>query len=179
MRRRQRAASSLFSLTIVSTSRRETLKQGKMAPSVPESVLKKRKRNEEWAAKKAGEAATAKSAAKAKRQDIFKRAEKYVAEYRSQVGHRRQRNSSHILAPPEAARASRVLCSGPLAALRIGAPSPIALPYPVCPVRTGNREGERMLARSLRENNAKGFLSWMADSSSWGDKKQTFEPGAG
>merc|ERR1712063_68823 len=74
----------LFSLTIVSTSRRETLKQGKMAPSVPESVLKKRKRNEEWAAKKAAEATTAKSAAKAKRQDIFKRAEKYVAEYRSQ-----------------------------------------------------------------------------------------------
>merc|ERR1712063_220986 len=74
----------LFSLTIVSTSRRETLKQGKMAPSVPESVLKKRKRNGGWAAKKAAEATTAKSAAKAKRQDIFKRAEKYVAEYRSQ-----------------------------------------------------------------------------------------------
>eukprot|EP00873_Tetraselmis_striata_P036855 jgi/Tetstr1/457119/TSEL_043769.t1 len=55
-----------------------------MAPRVPESVLKKRKRDEDWAAKKAGEASAAKAAAKAKRKDIFKRAEKYVKEYRDQ-----------------------------------------------------------------------------------------------
>lgn len=60
-----------------------------MAPRVPESVLKKRKRDEEWAAKKAGEASAAKAAAKAKRKDIFKRAEKYVKEYRDQVCPRR------------------------------------------------------------------------------------------
>jgi hypothetical protein len=56
-----------------------------MAPPVPESVLKRRKRDEDWAAKKAGEASAAKTAAKAKRKDIFKRAEKYVKEYRDQV----------------------------------------------------------------------------------------------
>ena len=72
-------------LTSVSTIRRETFKQGKMAPTVPESVLKKRKRNEEWASKKAADVTAAKAAAKTKRQDIFKRAEQYVAEYRSQV----------------------------------------------------------------------------------------------
>lgn len=55
-----------------------------MAPPVPESVLKRRKRDEDWAAKKAGEASAAKTAAKAKRKDIFKRAEKYVKEYRDQ-----------------------------------------------------------------------------------------------
>uniref|UniRef100_A0A061RGE9 Large subunit ribosomal protein L7e n=1 Tax=Tetraselmis sp. GSL018 TaxID=582737 RepID=A0A061RGE9_9CHLO len=55
-----------------------------MAPSVPESVLKKRKRDEEWAAKKAAEATAAKQAAAKKRKEIFKRAESYVAEYRAQ-----------------------------------------------------------------------------------------------
>eukprot|EP00884_Botryococcus_braunii_P021925 jgi/Botrbrau1/8416/Bobra.0237s0036.1 len=54
-----------------------------MAPSaVPESLLKKRKRDEEWAAKRAQEAQAKKETRKLQRKDIFKRAEKYVQEYR-------------------------------------------------------------------------------------------------
>jgi len=56
----------------------------KPAGAVPESVLKKRKRDEDWAAKKAAAATDAKKKSKANRQDIFKRAEKYVKEYRTQ-----------------------------------------------------------------------------------------------
>merc|ERR1719393_504438 len=52
--------------------------------TVPESVLKKRKRDEQWAAQKAAAAADAKKASEAKREEIFKRAEKYVKEYRDQ-----------------------------------------------------------------------------------------------
>ena len=53
--------------------------------AVPESILKKRKRNDEWAVKKAAAADVAKKEAKAKRKVIFKRAEQYVKEYRDQV----------------------------------------------------------------------------------------------
>ena len=57
-----------------------------MQPStVPESVLKKRKRDEQWASQKAAAAAEAKKAGEKKREEIFKRAEKYVKEYRDQV----------------------------------------------------------------------------------------------
>ena len=57
-----------------------------MAPGqVPETVLKKRKRDEEWAAKKASSVTEGKKKAKAGRKDIFKRAEQYVKEYRQQV----------------------------------------------------------------------------------------------
>ncbi|KAI7836491.1 hypothetical protein COHA_009643 [Chlorella ohadii] len=56
-----------------------------MAPApVPESILKKRKRDEDWAAKKAAAAAEAKQKGKAQRKEIFKRAEAYVKEYRAQ-----------------------------------------------------------------------------------------------
>eukprot|EP00887_Chlorella_sp_A99_P008230 scaffold12.g8230.t1 len=57
-----------------------------MAPpaAVPESVLKKRKRDEDWAAKKAAAAAEASKKARATRKEIFKRAEQYVKEYRQQ-----------------------------------------------------------------------------------------------
>jgi len=57
-----------------------------MAPpqSVPESVLKKRKRDEDWATKKAAAATEAKAKAVATRKEIFKRAEQYVKEYRTQ-----------------------------------------------------------------------------------------------
>lgn len=51
--------------------------------AVPESVLKKRKRQEKWAADKAAATSAAETKAAAKRKDIFKRAEAYVAEYRS------------------------------------------------------------------------------------------------
>ncbi|GHP06307.1 60S ribosomal protein L7 [Pycnococcus provasolii] len=49
---------------------------------VPESLLKKRKRNDAWAAAKAAEADKAKKDHKAKRAAMFKRAEAYVKEYR-------------------------------------------------------------------------------------------------
>ena len=52
--------------------------------AVPESLLKKRKRDEQWAAKKAAEAKKAAAALEAKKADIFKRAEQYVQEYVSQ-----------------------------------------------------------------------------------------------
>ena len=57
-----------------------------MAGAVPETVLKKRKRDEEWATKKAAQQAEAKSKARASRKEIFKRAEQYVKEYREKVG---------------------------------------------------------------------------------------------
>lgn len=54
---------------------------------VPESVLKKRKRDDEWATKKASQIDEKRKANKGKRRDIFKRAEQYVKEYRQQVRH--------------------------------------------------------------------------------------------
>jgi len=51
---------------------------------VPESVLKKRKRQEQWQAEKDAAAATAVTEGKKKKEEQFKRAEAYVAEYRSQ-----------------------------------------------------------------------------------------------
>ena len=59
-----------------------------MAPTkgqVPESVLKKRKRDEDWATKKAAAVSDQKKKSKASRKEIFKRAEQYVKEYRDQV----------------------------------------------------------------------------------------------
>ena len=56
-----------------------------MAP-VPESVLKKRKRADDWAAKRADAAAQKQLKAKSNRREVFKRAETYAKEYRSQVG---------------------------------------------------------------------------------------------
>ena len=60
-------------------------KAEKKAPTVPESVLKRRKRDEDWAAKKAAAATDARKKARDSRKDIFKRAESYVKEYRDQV----------------------------------------------------------------------------------------------
>lgn len=58
-----------------------------MAPGkIPESVLKKRKRAEDWAAKRQATRTDFKNKAKANRKEIFQRAEKYVKEYRTQVG---------------------------------------------------------------------------------------------
>lgn len=55
-----------------------------MAP-VPESLLKKRQRDEKWAADKAAAAETANKSQKDKKDVIFKKAEAYVQEYRAQV----------------------------------------------------------------------------------------------
>lgn len=54
------------------------------AKTVPESVLKKRKSLEKAKAIRVTKAKEAKKANKTKRKDIFRRAEKYVAEYRAQ-----------------------------------------------------------------------------------------------
>lgn len=56
-----------------------------MAGTVPETVLKKRKRDEDWANKRSTAAADAQKKAKASRKDILKRAESYVTEYRNKV----------------------------------------------------------------------------------------------
>jgi large subunit ribosomal protein L7e len=53
-------------------------------PAVPETALKRRKRDEAWAAKKATADAEAAAASKKNSEEIFKRAEKYVKEYRDQ-----------------------------------------------------------------------------------------------
>ena len=57
-------------------------------PAVPETALKRRKRDEAWAAKKATADAEAAAASKKNSEEIFKRAEKYVKEYRDQVSAR-------------------------------------------------------------------------------------------
>lgn len=55
-----------------------------MAGQVPELLAKKRRRDEAWAAKRATAALEARKKARETRKDIFKRAEQYVNEYRSQ-----------------------------------------------------------------------------------------------
>ena len=62
--------------------------------AVPETILKKRKRDEEWAAKKAAKSSETRKYAKDKRSVIFKKAEQYVKEYRQQA---------RVLLPPPAA----------------------------------------------------------------------------
>ena len=54
-------------------------------PAVPETALKRRKRDDAWAAKKAAADAEAKAKAEKNSKEIFTRAEKYVKEYRDQV----------------------------------------------------------------------------------------------
>lgn len=76
-------------------------------PAAPESVLKKRKTQEQQAAARLQKAAGAKKARFAKRKDIFKRAEKYVAEYRfkerEQIRLRRQASKAgNFYVPAEA-----------------------------------------------------------------------------
>jgi len=57
--------------------------EGKL-PAVPETILKRRKRQAENRALRAKEAVKSKVARKAKRADIFKRAEKFAKEYQDQ-----------------------------------------------------------------------------------------------
>jgi large subunit ribosomal protein L7e len=58
---------------------------------VPESVLKKRKRDENWTKQKKETELAAKKKSRDERKVIFKRAEAYVKEYRQQVGSRATR----------------------------------------------------------------------------------------
>lgn len=61
------------------------------APAVvPETLLKKRKRDEQWAAAKSAELSAAKSRNAKNRTLIFKRAQQYQEEYEKQV--RRERS---------------------------------------------------------------------------------------
>merc|ERR1712047_191124 len=68
-----------FSATIVS---REPIMPDKKLPAVPETILKRRKRQQEHRAARAANVIKDRVARRAKRVDIFKRAEKYVKEYR-------------------------------------------------------------------------------------------------
>jgi large subunit ribosomal protein L7e len=54
-------------------------------PSVPETLLKKRKRDEQWASTRKQQLEISRSKNVKNRQLIFKRAEQYIKEYRSQV----------------------------------------------------------------------------------------------
>ncbi len=56
-----------------------------VVPTVPETLLKKRKRDEEWASARKQQLEAARSKNVKNRQLIFKRAEQYIKEYRSQV----------------------------------------------------------------------------------------------
>ncbi len=77
-----------------------------MAPpaAVPESLLKKRKRDEEWANKKAAAAADAQKKARENRWTIFKRAEAYTNQYRRQVlaRHAGRRQTAPCMRQPRA-----------------------------------------------------------------------------
>jgi large subunit ribosomal protein L7e len=55
------------------------------APTVPETLLKKRKRDEQWAWTRKQQLEVSRSKNVKNRQLIFKRAEQYIKEYRSQV----------------------------------------------------------------------------------------------
>jgi hypothetical protein len=93
---------------------------------VPELLVKKRKRDEQWAAERAAAALESRKQAKTKRKDIFKRAEEYVKEYREQVGkwewliscgvpastHPPRTRHSHQLVPVVAAAACYWMCQG-------------------------------------------------------------------
>jgi large subunit ribosomal protein L7e len=52
---------------------------------VPELLVKKRRRDEQWAAERAAAAVEGRKHAKASRKEMFKRAEQYVKEYRQQA----------------------------------------------------------------------------------------------
>ena len=67
--------------------------------TVPETLLKKRKRDEQWAAAKAEEVASAKTRNAKNRTLIFKRAQQYQEEYEQQVSGVRSdvRNMRRIL----------------------------------------------------------------------------------
>merc|ERR1711860_16028 len=68
-----------FSATIVS---REPIMPDKKLPAVPETILKRRKRQQESRAVRAAQLVKDRVVKRKKRVDIFKRAEKYVKEYR-------------------------------------------------------------------------------------------------
>lgn len=79
----------------------------KKLPQVPETLLKKRKKNEELKAKRAASVIASKLKNREKRKIMFQRAEKYIKEYRikerDQIRFARQaRKSGNFYVPPEA-----------------------------------------------------------------------------
>ena len=84
-----------------------------MAGTVPETVLKKRKRDEEWANKKTAAAAEAQKKAKSSRKDILKRAESYVNEYRNQVCTSTTRGSTYVFQQSVVCQLPRQALVGP------------------------------------------------------------------
>lgn len=56
-----------------------------MSAPVPELLLKKRQRDQAWAAQRTTAASEARAKALAVRKQLFKRAQSYVQEYRQQV----------------------------------------------------------------------------------------------
>merc|ERR1711944_30861 len=91
-----------ISFPVINMTKEET----KVKPSVPETILKKRKAADEARAKRAKDALIQKRAARAKRYECFKRAEKYVKEYRhmerDQIRlNREARKHDNFYLPPE------------------------------------------------------------------------------
>merc|ERR1712018_99124 len=91
-----------ISFPVINMTKEET----KVKPSVPETILKKRKAADEARAKRAKDALLQKRAARAKRYECFKRAEKYVKEYRhmerDQIRlNREARKHDNFYLPPE------------------------------------------------------------------------------
>lgn len=87
----------------------------KKLPAVPETILKRRKRQAENRAARANQLAKDRIARRAKRVDIFKRAEKYVKEYRDQERddlrlkrEARKSGNYHVPAEPKLAFVMRI-----------------------------------------------------------------------
>lgn len=87
----------------------------KKLPAVPETILKRRKRQSENRAARAAQLAKDRVARRAKRVDIFKRAEKYVKEYRDQERddlrlkrEARKAGNYHVPAEPKLAFVMRI-----------------------------------------------------------------------
>ena len=87
----------------------------KKLPAVPETILKRRKRQSENRAARAAQLAKDRVARRAKRVDIFKRAEKYVKEYRDQERddlrlkrEARKSGNYHVPAEPKLAFVMRI-----------------------------------------------------------------------
>merc|ERR1712203_1001649 len=83
----------------------------KKLPAVPETILKRRKRQSENRAARAAQLAKDRVARRAKRVDIFKRAEKYVKEDRDHLRLKREARKAgnyHVPAEPKLAFVMRI-----------------------------------------------------------------------
>jgi len=104
----------LFPLATIKHTRFANMPDKKL-PAVPETILKRRKRQSENRAARAAQLAKDRLARRAKRVDIFKRAEKYVKEYRDQERddlrlkrEARKSGNYHVPAEPKLAFVMRI-----------------------------------------------------------------------